>query len=415
MIRRVPAFLTLFAIVGTVPVQAQWVKTNGPDSVRAIVVGWVAPSYVVFAGTSSGVYRSLDSGMVWTQVNSGLTNISVRALLPASAGTLFAGTDSGVFRSTNSGASWESFSNGLTVGHIQALVISGSTYSTLYAGTISGVFRTEISSASWSKIDSGLMNLNVRALTSGLVATSPAAEGVLAGTQGGGVFRLKSGAGSWEAVNAGLPNLDITSIVYAPSGGLFYAGTNGAGVFSSSYFGSPEGLAWSAVTGSAPKKIRSISIGPGFDDRILAGSDSGVLITPLHGGSIARMDNQGITDSNIRVVSSATRIPYFYAGTDHGIWRHYDPKPEVDGISPKGRELRMKNTANSISFSLPSASRVIIEAVSLSGKKFGLLNTVLPAGSHTRLLSTEALPAGLYFFRLQVGDQTETRKVVLTR
>ena len=71
-------------------------------------------------GAAAGVYRSVDGGVTWTQVNTGLTGLSnsARILLAvhndASNNVVYAdiinasGTLNGVFRSTNQGGSWTS-------------------------------------------------------------------------------------------------------------------------------------------------------------------------------------------------------------------------------------------------------------------------------------------------------------------
>ena len=65
----------------------------------------------LFAGTPGGVFRSVDGGDTWEEINQGLTNTNVRALVvsPAFAidDTLFAGTNGGVFRSTDRGDTWQ--------------------------------------------------------------------------------------------------------------------------------------------------------------------------------------------------------------------------------------------------------------------------------------------------------------------
>src|SRR5205807_1577307 len=55
----------------------------------------------IFAGdtyASGGISRSTDQGANWTQVNAGLTDLSVEALAISRSGYIFAGTSSGVFR-----------------------------------------------------------------------------------------------------------------------------------------------------------------------------------------------------------------------------------------------------------------------------------------------------------------------------
>jgi hypothetical protein len=61
------------------------------------------------------VFRSFNSGDTWVAVNSGLSNLNVRALRinPASPTTLFAGTAGCVFRTFNSGGTWTAVNSGL--------------------------------------------------------------------------------------------------------------------------------------------------------------------------------------------------------------------------------------------------------------------------------------------------------------
>jgi hypothetical protein len=53
----------------------------------------------IFAGTDSGVFHSADNGANWTAVDSGLTNLNVRAFATFNFGNhLFTATDDGVWR-----------------------------------------------------------------------------------------------------------------------------------------------------------------------------------------------------------------------------------------------------------------------------------------------------------------------------
>jgi hypothetical protein len=62
----------------------------------------------IFAGTlDSGIYRSMDNGANWMQINNGLINMGVVSLTIDSNGIVFAGTvGDGLFRSTDNGTNW---------------------------------------------------------------------------------------------------------------------------------------------------------------------------------------------------------------------------------------------------------------------------------------------------------------------
>jgi hypothetical protein len=118
-----------------------------------------------FAGTyDDGILLSTDHGAIWTQVNSGLTNLQVVSLATIGAGIL-AGTGSGVFLSTDDGANWSKTNTGLAATTVNSLIIMGNS---LFAGSAGlGVFRSTDYGGSWTEVNSGLTDLQI-----GSVATN---------------------------------------------------------------------------------------------------------------------------------------------------------------------------------------------------------------------------------------------------
>src|SRR5208283_4562481 len=198
---KVVNFLMLLPIslLGIMPskVQAQWVQTNGPGG--GDIHALTASEAKIFAGTSSGVFRSTNNGTSWAAVNSGLANTSVYALT-ASGTNLFAGTlDSGIFRSTNNGTSWTAVNSGLPLGNywisncVNVLVVDDTN---LFAGTSGGVFLSTNNGTNWTAVNSGLANTGVCSLV--ISDTN-----LFAGTERG-VFLSTNNGKSWAAI--GLAN-----------------------------------------------------------------------------------------------------------------------------------------------------------------------------------------------------------------
>jgi hypothetical protein len=74
------------------------------------------------------------------------------------------------------------------------------------------------------------------------------------------------------------------------------------------------------------------------------------------------------------------------------------------------------NPTTTISFNLPSTSFVILELFDNLGKLMTtLISEELSAGKYTQQLSSSGLPSGVYFYRLQAGTFTQTKKLVLLR
>jgi len=108
----------------------------------------IDPSGVLYAGTGgSGVYKSVNHGESWTEINNGLPScryIDAFAVNPANPQDLFAGVSNlGVYRSKNGGTSWSYFGAGLCPGvMVFSLAFDPRDPGTLYAGTSgAGIYK----------------------------------------------------------------------------------------------------------------------------------------------------------------------------------------------------------------------------------------------------------------------------------
>ena len=140
-------------------------STISNELIRALVVSPLDPTsgkQTLFLGTrdtcpqaDSGVYKSTDDGVSWTQVITGLTNLDMQTLSLSPAyitdTTLFVGTyGGGLFLSTDGGSTWVTTS--LTITEILASAISPryTTDHTIFVTTSKdGVYKSTDGGASW--------------------------------------------------------------------------------------------------------------------------------------------------------------------------------------------------------------------------------------------------------------------------
>jgi hypothetical protein len=102
----------------------------------------INPSGHIFVGSEGiGVFRSLDDGNTWDQIDAGLTNKNVRSIAINSSGHIYVGTAEGVFRSKTDGDTWDFFNTGLTNTDVRFLGIRDSDGKT-FVGTVGGLFWT---------------------------------------------------------------------------------------------------------------------------------------------------------------------------------------------------------------------------------------------------------------------------------
>jgi hypothetical protein len=74
------------------------------------------------------------------------------------------------------------------------------------------------------------------------------------------------------------------------------------------------------------------------------------------------------------------------------------------------------NSQTVISYSLPQSSDVTLSIYNLLGQNIGtLVNEQQPAGQHTITWVADQQPSGIYFYRLETGSASETKKMVLIK
>ena len=74
------------------------------------------------------------------------------------------------------------------------------------------------------------------------------------------------------------------------------------------------------------------------------------------------------------------------------------------------------NPATTISFSVPTQSFVSLKVFDALGREVSiLLSEQLSAGTYSRQWDAAGLASGVYFYRLQAGSFSETKKLILLR
>jgi ligand-binding sensor domain-containing protein len=251
----------------------------------------------------------------------------------------------------------------LTNYYVWSLAISGTN---LFAGTFQGVFLSTNNGTNWTAVNNGL---NISSYN--VLATS--GTNIFAGTFGG-VYLSTDNGGNWTAVNAGLENTDVFSL--AISGTNIFAGTD-KGVFLST----SNSTKWAAVNdGLTNTSVQALAIS---GTNIYAGTTTSVFRRPL---------SEVITS----VERLSTDLP-----THFSLGQNY-PNPF--------------NPSTTISFSLPSKSFVSLKVFDIIGREIAaIISEEMSAGSYTKQWNAANMSSGIYFYRLQAGSFTETKKLLLLR
>ncbi len=425
---------------------------NGLPAIRVNSI--VLKNNYVFAGTvQGGVFNSSNNGITWYQANRGLTNTSVAALgvcgntiiaatggqgtytstngtdwvqsnygqaqfdfssLTVSGTNIFAGNSdgAGIYLSTNIGLTWSTVNNGISP---NAIILSlASQDSNIYAGSsvinsAGSVYSSTNSGKSWSQYG----------LNSSVIALAVKADIILAGSVGsydyGGVFRSTNHGLNWYKMSYWALNVTPTS--FAVCGDKIFAGSVNNGV----YYSTDDGVNWTH-SGVGVPLVKVISL-YAFENNIFASTSQGVYASKDYGTSWHQV-NDGLPDINI--ASFIYFDNYIYVGTSGmGVWRR--PLSEITGINQENANLPYQffleqnypnpfNPNTEISYSIPSASNVKLIVYNTLGQTVRFLeNSYKQVGNYSINFNASGLPSGIYFYKLEAGNFSQFKKMMLIK
>ena len=112
----------------------------------------------------------------------------------------------------------------------------------------------------------------------------------------------------------------------------------------------------------------------------------------------------------------ATNVVQKYVGP-----RITSVEEEIINLLPTGYSLSQNypnpfNPSTRFRYSVPQSSKVVIKVFDILGKEITtLMNEQKLAGTYELTWNASNLPSGVYFYRLNAGEFTETKKMILLK
>jgi photosystem II stability/assembly factor-like uncharacterized protein len=245
------------------------------------------------------VYRSLDGGATWTNLNDGnLGSLSgtIKGLVVSEANPslIFVAAQNGMFRSTDGGISWASVNAGLDYIHLAGVALSAGGL-TIYAPTLGGGVHVGAVDPSTGVVTWESGSTLMAPVYHVQVVVHPTDSNTLfASAYPGGIFKSTDGGATWVEANFGLPTVPVDdparqgyyALAIAPSQPeVIYLGIFGRGVYKSE-----DGAGtWLAHNGSgrtmANATVAALLVSQTDADMVWASTDSGVFMTTDGGGT----------------------------------------------------------------------------------------------------------------------------------
>jgi photosystem II stability/assembly factor-like uncharacterized protein len=407
---------------------AVWQPSNGiPNNV--IVFCAVSKGSVMIAGTSSGnfttgaLYRSTDNGSNWAIVNTNVTNLSGIFSLTVKDNFIFAGTyEDGLLKSTDDGLTWTQDNvSGSQFAGVFRLGVSGSTLVT-YLNVNANYYLTTNNGQNWSTYTIPAAPNITSFYTDGPVIYAASQKGLFSSTNNG--FNWTQG------VNNGLPaNPDGTKrlIAITSLNNKLFVSTNQP---VNSVYASTDGNNWTQ-TNMALSTFSFVSSMEVSGSKIFAGiravnnsPDYGVAMTTNEGASWMPV-NAGMP-AGASVFDILIKDNKVYACTYlHGVLSSdietltsigSGQLPEPEGYSLSQNYPNPFNPVTNFEFRVADFGFVSLKVYNLQGKEIQtLVSKNLNRGTYNISFDGSGLESGIYFYKLEAGDFSETRKMVIVK
>jgi photosystem II stability/assembly factor-like uncharacterized protein len=354
-------------------------------------------SNIIYAESQwGGIVKSTSGGQNFNYIGNGIdfsrTNWSTPYVLDVQdPNILYFGTYK-LHRTTNGGNNWTEISPDLTRGAngrlgtitcITSAVESDNITRVIYVGTDDSKLSVSTNSGTSWEDKTGILPQRYMTDVLADVREPATAYVTLSGYNldetNPHVFRTIDYGMNWIDISGNLPDIPVNSIIIEYNDdSTLYVGTD-AGVFFTQNLGS----SWDVLGTALPNS-------PVFD--INYHQPSHKLVAGTHGRSLFEIDLSGVTGVN--------------QGTDlivnnFKLYQNY-PNPF--------------NPATTISFSVPVKSELVLKVFNFLGEEVAqLVNEEKEAGQHSVEFDAKLLPSGVYLYKIQAGNFTETKKMILMK
>lgn len=324
--------------------------------------------------------KSTDGGNNWVSATNGIygpgTWIAPILSHPTLPGVFYTAREV-VFKSTNWGSDWFPISTG-TSGAIREMAICKSNPNVMYVSSGVYIFRSTNGGVNFESVTSGLQNrfissINIHPDSANVVVLTYSGFGT------GKVYKTTNAGSIWMNISGNLPDSPVNDLlIYHPNvpTGIYYAAMD-IGVFYTENFGSN----WIELADSLPN-----SAAMSLDYNLQAN----MIRVATHGRGVWEIGEP------IGIINYSNEIPKEYM-----LSQNY-PNPF--------------NPETIIKYDIVKSGYVKLAVYDILGRELkSIVKQNQQAGTYTVQFDGSGLSSGVYFYKLQTEDYTETRKMIITK
>ncbi len=398
---------------------ANWQTTSAPNHYYYDIT--TDGSSLYSSTYMNGVFKSTDGGVSWQSSNTGLNGDGLRCYqIIFSQGKLFLATVDGIYVSTNSGSAWVKKSSGLPIGGGANNIFAFSVFENsgvYFAGVNNGIFRSTDGAESW--LPTNVNGSQVQVVSFGLY------NNILFAGRNNLTYLYKSTDNgiSWSPVTVN--QFSFTVFCFLPDNNNLFIGVLG-GI----YFTTNSGNSWTSSSSGLGSDPYNFSIVKSGNTYITSSGVGGLSVYKSTSGGNNWVDaSQGLpfTGEVDKLLIWNNKL---FAAASNGIYvrnlSELDGVKNISTVVPSQFSLQQNypnpfNPSTKIKFDIPSVGNgrdrsVQLKIYDVLGKEAAtLVNEHLKPGVYEADWNAENFPSGVYFYKLESGSFTETKKMLLIK
>jgi len=404
--------------------QNYWSSTNWSGSSGYVYDIACDSSDRIYAVTyDDGIYLTSDKGNTWTNLNVPANNFTCITI--SKSDDIYVGTwGDGMYGSTNQGATWNKFS--LPATQINRIALG--TDQTIYVATFAdfAVYRSDDNGNSWIPINQGIEFDTIPFDSPSIAVGSNGKVYMLTIT--GKVYVSSNKGDNWTDMNFPLDDDPMTSddniitLFTSVPGYVFVAGSRGVTRYTES------SQAWDKINTGVQQPylfVRALAVTK--EGYLLRGSNysySGTVYLSKDNGDHWINRSQGLPSESIFGFAIDSKGNIFAATYGKGV---FISNPQITSVYnyKNGIEFNFQlkqnypnpfNPTTKINYSIPQRSFVTIKIYNLLGTEVAILVAEEKlAGSYEVEFNGSKFSSGVYFYSIQAGSFTETKKFILLK
>ncbi|MDH3267609.1 MAG: T9SS type A sorting domain-containing protein [Ignavibacteria bacterium] len=378
-----------------------WQHIYGGDGFY-VIVDYINPDIIYAESQFGNLGKSTNGGFNFNSATNGInssepTNWSTPVIMdPNNSNILYYGTNY-LYRTTNSASNWTKISPQLTdysggrLGTITTIAVAPTNSNVIYVGSDdSHIWISSDNGTMWNEISDGLP---IRWVTR--VAVDPTDENIIYATFNGlkwrdpqpHVFRSTNKGTTWSDISSNLPDAPVNAFAVDPvEPEKLYLG-NDVGM----YVSFNSGQSWWVLGEGLPiLPIGDIEIHPTTRE----------LVAGTYGRSMYKIDLNSVPTN---IESSEPVVSGFHLEQNYP--NPFNPSTVIKYTIPNG-----------IASGTKQSQLVTLRVYDVLGTEAAILvNEEKQVGSYEVNFDASGLSTGVYFYILQAGSFTETKKMILLR